>query len=56
MLEKLLGRMKETEMAKNTQKIVSIVVSTIEAKNCPDFFDICLTKSKNSPLERAEIV
>ena len=54
MLEKLLGRMKETEMAKITQKIVSIVVSTIEAKKI--FFDICLTKSKNSPLERAEIV
>ena len=45
MLEKLLGLMKEIDMAINTQRTVSIAVSTLEAK-ISGFFDIFLTKKK----------
>ena len=44
-------------MAISILRIVSIVVSTLEAKNVSEFFDIFLTKkNKNSHLEQAKIV
>ena len=38
--------MKEIDMDINTQRIVSIIVSALEAKKYPDFFDIFLTKKE----------
>ena len=44
-------------MTRNTQSIVSIVVSALEARNYPDFSNFFLTKkSINSLLERAKTV
>ena len=46
MLKKLLGRMQEIDMAINTGlKELSIVVSTLEAKNIRIFLDVFLTKN-----------
>ena len=55
--------MKENAMTINTQSNVSLVVTTLGAKNYPDFFDsfktvriLTFKKSKNSPVEQAEII
>ena len=45
MLEKLLGRMKEIYMTINTERIVSRVVSTLEAKTYSNF-SIFLTRKQ----------
>ena len=57
MLEEISSAIKKigNQRLKNTSRIVSIVVSTLEAQNYPDLFDIIQPKSKNSHLEKAKI-